>query len=408
MIMIEAFGTSTPTSITVVETRIASSPEANAAMTRSLSLPASRAMHQADTIAEAGAKLGVARFRRGDIEQLRLGDQRADPIDLRAAVDGARDAGDDFVEPFERNGAGCDRLPSRRLFVEPRYIHVAIAREQQRARDRRRGHHQKLGARACALGLEREPLMHAEAMLLVDDDQAEVFEGDLLLEQRVRADQDVDVARLERVEDLGALASALAAREQRNAQASRRAEAADGLKMLARQQFGRRHQCRLRAGLDRRRHGEERHDRLAAADIALEQAQHAAGAREIGVDLGERAGLRAREREGQGGEDRFAQLSRRGKPPSGASLEPGADHGKRKLVGEKLVISEPRPRRRRREEVGLGCGRMQPRERLARRRATHSAQESRASIHSGRAGICASASPTALRSVVLVSPAVSG
>ena len=155
-------------------------------------------MHQADAVAETGAKLGIARFRRGDIEHLRLRDERADPIDLRAAGDGARNSGDHFVEPFERNGAGRDRFPSRRLFVEPRYVHVAVAREEERARDRRRGHDQKLGAVACALGLEREPLMHAEAVLLVDDDEAEVLERDLLLEQRVRADQDIDVARLER------------------------------------------------------------------------------------------------------------------------------------------------------------------------------------------------------------------
>ena len=112
------------------------------------------------------------------------------------------------------------------------------------------------------------------------------------------------------VEDLGALASALAAREQRNAQASGRAEAADGLKMLARQELGRRHQCRLRAGLDGARHGQKRDDGLAAADVALKQAKHAMRARKIGVDLGERALLRAGEREGEGGEDRFPQLPR--------------------------------------------------------------------------------------------------
>ena len=97
------------------------------------------------------------------IEHLGLGDQRADPIDLRAAVDGALDAGDHLVEPLERHGAGGDRLPPRRLLVEPRHVHVAIAGEQQRARDRRRGHHQKLGAAAGAFGLQREPLMHAES-----------------------------------------------------------------------------------------------------------------------------------------------------------------------------------------------------------------------------------------------------
>ena len=73
----------------------------------------------------------------------------------------------------------------------------------------------------------------------------------------------------------------------------------DGLEMLARQKLGRRHEGGLRAGLDRGRHGEQRHDGLAAADIALQQAQHAVGAGEIGVDLAKHAGLRAGELEGK-------------------------------------------------------------------------------------------------------------
>ena len=42
--------------------------------------------------------------------------------------------------------------------------------------------------------------MHAEAMLLVDDREAEIAERDALLEQRMRADDDVDLARRERRE----------------------------------------------------------------------------------------------------------------------------------------------------------------------------------------------------------------
>ena len=70
-------------------------------------------------------------------------------------------------------------------------------------------------------------------------------------------------------------------------------------------------------------------------------------------------------------------LPRRGESPSGAPLEPCADHGKRELVGEQLVISEPRPCRRRGHEIGLGLRRMQTRERLGESRAKHSVQECR-------------------------------
>ena len=57
-----------------------------------------------------------------------------------------------------------------------------------------------------ALVAQRQPLVHAEAVLLVDDDQAELRERDALLHQRVRADDDVRAARAARA---SALARAL-------------------------------------------------------------------------------------------------------------------------------------------------------------------------------------------------------
>ena len=49
-------------------------------------------------------------------------------------------------------------------------------RHQKRARNGRRRHHQHVGAAVAALGLQRQTLMHAEAMLLVDDGEGEVLE----------------------------------------------------------------------------------------------------------------------------------------------------------------------------------------------------------------------------------------
>ena len=48
--------------------------------------------------------------------------------------------------------------------------------------------------------------------------------------------------------------------------------------MLPREDFGRRHQRGLAAGLDHGGGGEQRHDGLAGADIALQQPQHALAA----------------------------------------------------------------------------------------------------------------------------------
>ena len=80
------------------------------------------------------------------------------------------------------------------LLRQPRDVEVAVVRHQQRARDGRRRHHQHVGAAGAALRLQREPLVHAEAVLLVDDGEGQVAEGDVGLEQRVRADEDVDLA----------------------------------------------------------------------------------------------------------------------------------------------------------------------------------------------------------------------
>jgi hypothetical protein len=59
-----------------------------------------------------------------------------------------------------------------------------------------------------ALGRQQQALMDAETVLLVDDSQRQVAEGDALLEQRVRADDDVDLAALKPARiSLGAFAA---------------------------------------------------------------------------------------------------------------------------------------------------------------------------------------------------------
>ena len=65
-------------------------------------------------------------------------------------------------------------------------------RQLQRARDRRRGQRQHMDVAAQLL----QPLLvpDAEMLLLVDDQQAEVLELDRLRQQRVRADDDIDLA----------------------------------------------------------------------------------------------------------------------------------------------------------------------------------------------------------------------
>ena len=73
----------------------------------------------------------------------------------------------------------------------------------------------------------------------------------------------------------------------------------DRLQVLARQNFRRRHQRRLRAGLHRNGHGQQRDDRLAGADVALQQPQHAPRRAHVGLDLAHRFALRIGQREGK-------------------------------------------------------------------------------------------------------------
>ncbi len=169
------------------------------------------AMHQIDDVAEALAQSLEAILGGGEIAHFGFLDQRTDPIDPLAVVERAADRVDDFRKPVERDGAGIDRLAAGRLLAQFGNVHVAEIGQHQRARDRRRGRDQHVDR--LALVHQRQPLMHAEAVLLVDDGEREILEHHLVLEQRMGADQNVDVARGEAGEALGALLAALAAGE---------------------------------------------------------------------------------------------------------------------------------------------------------------------------------------------------
>src|SRR5580658_1793346 len=110
--------------------------------------------------------------------------------------------------------------------------------------------------------------------------------------------------------------------------------------MLAGEEFGRRHQCRLGAGFDRRQHGEERHHRLAAADIALEQAEHPFGPCHIPQNLGQGQALAGGEMEGQGRLDWILEPAIAFDRAAGLAFGMGADESQGQLVGEEFVIGQ--------------------------------------------------------------------
>ena len=183
------------------------------------------------------------------------------------------------------------RLPPGRLLGQAADLHLAPLRQQQRARDRRRGHHQHVGE--FALAAQQQPLIHAEPVLLVDHRQRQVVVLHALLEQRVGADDQRHRAIRQSAQQLRPRAPLHATGQQRH---RRRRQARQRAVVLLRQHLGRRHQRGLLPGLDRAQHRQQRHQRLAGADVALQQPQHPPVGRQIGVDLSQRLLLRAGER----------------------------------------------------------------------------------------------------------------
>ena len=123
-------------------------------------------------------------------------------------------------------------------------------------------------------------------MLLVDHRQAQIGEIHALLEQGVGADRELHRAGGEMRAGTGARGTLDAAGEQSCRQWR---QPAQGAMVLAREDFGRRHQRRLRAGFRRRQHRQHRNQGLAGADIALQQAHHTTGGGKVGIDLGKDA-----------------------------------------------------------------------------------------------------------------------
>ena len=112
-------------------------------------------------------------------------------VDLPAAVDFAQD---DLAD--QRVAVIGDEGADRQAFLRRRVDDADVANtgqgHVQRARDRRGAHRQDIDFGPQSL--EELLVPHAEALLLVDDDQSEILKSDVVLYQAMRADHDVDFA----------------------------------------------------------------------------------------------------------------------------------------------------------------------------------------------------------------------
>ena len=195
-----AFGTSTPTSMTVVATSSSRSAALNARITRLLVGRLHAAVNQADAHARAAraesSRSSVARRPANRPARIpRSAGRPSRPVwpVTQCAATALDELGAALLGQHDGVHRLCGRAAARRSPRQSRSAYAVIASV--------RGIGVAVmmswcGTRAsCSpLCLQLQPLLDAEAVLLVDDHERELLERDAFLEQRVRADDDVHVA----------------------------------------------------------------------------------------------------------------------------------------------------------------------------------------------------------------------
>ena len=194
-----------------------------------------------------------------------------DEEDLAAAADLELDGlADEVVCKWDDGGLDGQAILRRRL--DHRDVSDADHRHVQGARNRRRGHRQDVDGFLHLL--QSLLLSYAEALLFVDDQQAEVLERDVFRKNPMRADDDVDLAMLELADDLLLFLRRVVARQQLDRH-RKRGEASKERTVVLIGQDGRRrehgHLLAVHHRLERRPH---RHLGFSVADVATEQTVH--------------------------------------------------------------------------------------------------------------------------------------
>ena len=190
------------------------------------------------------------------------------------------------------------REPPGRHLAQLAEVDVAVQRQRQRARDGGRCHGKKVRHVTGFLS-QSLPLRNAEAVLLVDNCEPEVLHHHVVLDQRVRAHDQRIMACRKRLDHLASRLGSRAADEHAGRQPVPCQELIEGGRMLPRQDFRGRHDRRLPPCVVRHQRSHGRHDRFAAAHIALQEPVHRARSGEVGENLMSRHPLAIRELEWQ-------------------------------------------------------------------------------------------------------------
>ena len=218
---------------------------------------------------------------------------------------------------------GGHRSPPDRQLVEDGLVEIAVDRHRGGSRDRGRGHDEHVGMPRALLGLgspgraftlanavagdgrrallpQCRPLLDPESVLLVDHHDPERAETDVVGQQGMRAHDEVKAPVHELGLDPSPLAASSPVREQCDLERARACyagavvdlqpgqEAASGEVMLLGEHFCRDHEGALMAALHAVQKSRQCHDRLAGADVALQETVHRVRSGKISCNLADR------------------------------------------------------------------------------------------------------------------------
>ena len=275
----------------------------------------------------------------GGFETVQVGflDCGADDIDLMARLALFFNKGVQPLTLVFSDQEGIDRETTGRKLSDDGNVQISVGDERERPRDRRGRHDEKV--RRLALGRKRGSLRHTEAVLLIADDEGEILECHVLRDERVRADDELRAAVCNFRLVLPLLRGSQRARHQNYGDPKRRKELFERLRVLLGEDFGRGHEGRLMAVLDRAEARRRRDHRLAASDVSLHEPVHGTAGREVAQNVIDGRLLRAGERKGEKAVKRLHMVRVHG---FGMQLVPlGADGGEACGKDEKFLKDEP-------------------------------------------------------------------
>ena len=190
---------------------------------------------------------------------------------------------DDLVVALEHDGLDGQAVHGRR--VDERDVADAGHAEVQGARNRRGAHAERVDGETQLAELFL--LLHAELLFLVDDEEAQVLELVLGREQRVRSDDDVDLALAHALEDFLLFLGALVAVDQSYVHCREGGEAVAEILVMLGGEDGRRHEDgHLFLGKDALEGGAHGDFRLAEPDVAADEAVHGLAGFHVALDVG--------------------------------------------------------------------------------------------------------------------------